>query len=220
MSIPDLAQQLGVNRNTLGAYERAEGALPDADFLAAFARITNTDFDELLRLRQADSEGKETKYVLDVLDEMRRGWHVGEEPGEYIGLPVYEVRAAAGGGAMIEKEEISDVLMFKRSWLDAELHANAKDLSLIYVEGESMEPTLRAGDIILVDRRDIAAQREGIYVMRADNALLVKRLQRLPGHRLRISSDNPAYQPFEMDLKQRSEEFAIIGRVVWAGRRM
>ena len=105
-------------------------------------------------------------------------------------------------------------------WLDIERRPARKDRCLISMEGDSMEPTLRTGDILLVDRRDVTAQREGIYILRADNALLVKRLQRFPGHRIKVSSDNPAYQPFELDLKQQTDEFAIIGRVVGIGRRM
>jgi len=50
-------------------------------------------------------------------------------------------------------------------------------------------------------------------------ALLVKRLQFLPEGALMVTSDNPAYQPFRVSLKEQGDEFSIIGRVVWAGRR-
>lgn len=107
-----------------------------------------------------------------------------------------------------------------RLWLDVERRPARKDRCLILMEGDSMEPTLRAGDILLVDCRDVTAQRDGIYILRADNTLLVKRLQRLPGRRLKISSDNPAYVPFELDLKQQTDEFVIVGRAVGVGRRI
>ena len=83
-----------------------------------------------------------------------------------------------------------------------------------------MEPTLRPGDIILIDKSNSAASRDGIYVIRIDNALLVKRVQRLPGNIIKISSDNPTYEPFEVNAADKHEDIAIIGRVVWTGRRV
>ncbi len=146
---------------------------------------------------------------------------VREKSGEYALVPLYDVRAAAGYGAELAGEQITDALAFSRRWIHRELHASPADLYLIYVDGESMEPTLRAGDIILVDRRDGAAiPCDGIYVLRMDGALLVKRLQRLPGRRIRVVSDNPAYAPIELSLNSPGEDLAVIGRVVWSGRRL
>lgn len=84
-----------------------------------------------------------------------------------------------------------------------------------------MEPDLRAGDIILIDHTDTTARREGIYVIRMDNALLVKQLQRLPGGTVKVMSRNPAYEPFTVAIASLEEHngFAVIGRVVWACRR-
>lgn len=148
--------------------------------------------------------------------------HMIQEVGEeYALVPLYDVRAAAGHGAVVEEEQVTDSLAFKRQWIHQELHANPADLYLIYVDGESMEPTLRPGDVILVDRRSAqAVPRDGIYVLRMDGSLLVKRLQRLPGRKVKVTSDNPAYEPFELALDTPGEDLAIIGRVVWSGRRM
>ncbi|WP_241085759.1 S24 family peptidase [Candidatus Vondammii sp. HM_W22] len=131
------------------------------------------------------------------------------------------MRAAAGHGAVVEEERIIDLLAFKRQWVRQELNANPDDFYLIYVDGESMEPTLCSKDVILVDRRSAQeVPRDGIYVLRIDGGLLVKRLQRLPGHQVKVTSDNPAYDPFNISLETRDEDLAIIGRVIWTGRRM
>ncbi|WP_241086145.1 S24 family peptidase [Candidatus Vondammii sp. HM_W22] len=53
-----------------------------------------------------------------------------------------------------------------------------------------------------------------------DGNLLVKRLQRLPCRQVKITSDNPIYEPFNLSLETPGEDLAIIGRIVWAGRRM
>ena len=81
-----------------------------------------------------------------------------------------------------------------------------------------MSPTLGDGDDILVDRGDAAERlRDGIYVIRMDDALMVKRLSMRPAHRLAVLSDNPAY-PGWPDVDARA--ITIIGRVVWSGRKI
>lgn len=90
-----------------------------------------------------------------------------------------------------------------------------------------MEPVLRAGDVILVNRHCATVQHEGVFILVMDGTLLVKRRQSLPGGRIRVSSDNPAYQALEIDKTWLHDEThqvdagaTIIGRVVWTGRRM
>jgi len=140
-------------------------------------------------------------------------------PG-FVAIPLFDVRAAAGGGSIVESEHVMDVLHFKEEWIRAELRASPADLHLIFVDGESMEPTLRPGDIILVDRRDQAQRRDGIYVLRLDGTLLVKRLQKLPGGNIKVSSDNKSYDPFTLRLEEmEAQDMAIIGRVIWVGRK-
>lgn len=112
--------------------------------------------------------------------------------------------------------------MFKAEWLRNELQARPSDVRLLFVAGDSMEPDLRAGDIVMIDIRDTGAAFEGYYVLRLDGALLVKQLQRLPGGVLEISSRNHAYKTFTVKMERPADDnsFAIIGRVVWACRRV
>ena len=80
-----------------------------------------------------------------------------------------------------------------------------------------MEGVLSDKDIILVNHGD-REPREGIYVLRLDGQLIVKRVQRLPGAQLRVTSTNPAYEPFTIDLRSLPSDFDIVGKVVWYGR--
>ena len=82
-----------------------------------------------------------------------------------------------------------------------------------------MAPTLADGDEILVDRGDGAERlRDGIYVLRIDDALVVKRVALNPAARtIAVRSDNPAY-PGWPDCDPAAVD--IVGRVVWAGRRI
>ena len=55
----------------------------------------------------------------------------------------------------------------------------------------------------------------GVYVIALDDALYVKRLQILPGKKLKVKSDNLNYDPFEVSLE--TDNFHIVGKVIWAG---
>jgi phage repressor protein C with HTH and peptisase S24 domain len=82
-----------------------------------------------------------------------------------------------------------------------------------------MSHVLEDGDDILVNRSDALERlRDGIYVLRRDDSVMVKRLALSPAsRRVAIKSDNPAY-PDWPDCELSTLD--IIGRIVWAGRRI
>ncbi len=129
-----------------------------------------------------------------------------------------EVGASAGPGAVADDERARGHIAFDPGWL-RRLAADPKRLSLIRVEGDSMVPTLADGDEILVDRGDGAERlRDGIYVLRIEDALVVKRVAPHPGGRtLSVSSDNDAW-PSWPECDPRGID--LVGRVVWVGRRL
>lgn len=141
------------------------------------------------------------------------------EFGELIPVARVSVRASAGPGAMPNEESARPYFAFDPAWLRSLTSSSASKLSVIRVEGDSMSPTLSAGDDILVDLADSGDRlRDGIYVLRVDGTLLVKRLAIHPvGRRVTVQSDNPAYS----DLPDCGlDEIDCIGRVIWAGRKI
>lgn len=133
-------------------------------------------------------------------------------------VPRYAVQASAGPGSLAGEEEQLSALGFPLPWLRK--HAgDPAALSIIAVSGDSMEPTLAGGDHILVHSGDAAERlRDGIYVLRQDDALVVKRIAINPANgRFTIKSDNAGYPdwpdcgPGDVD---------VIGRVVWAARKV
>ncbi len=134
-------------------------------------------------------------------------------------LPVYDARASAGPGRSIESEAILYRIAFREDWLRAVTNAPLGQLAVITVDGDSMEPTLRQGDTVLVDFGQKRPQRkDGIYVIRTDGGLQVKRLQvEVAEGTLSILSDNKQYDP------QRGvgpNDVAVVGRVIWLGRQI
>jgi hypothetical protein len=143
----------------------------------------------------------------------------GGRAGGMIAVPRLAVDAAAGAGAFDGDERERAHIAFDPAWLRRLARGRPEQLSIIRVSGDSMAPTLADGDEILVDSGDGAERlRDGIYVLRIDDALLVKRVTLNPAARtISVRSDNPAYpgwpncEPGAVD---------IVGRVVWAGRRI
>jgi len=139
-------------------------------------------------------------------------------PPDLLVVPRYAVAASAGPGAL-PAEARAGPLALDAAWLRELAPHGTRHLSAIRVAGDSMEPTLRDGDEIIVDAAPAAAPlTDGIWVLRRDDALLVKRLARDPaGGGATILSDNPAYPPIgPVPLSA----LTIIGRVLWAGGRV
>lgn len=137
-----------------------------------------------------------------------------------VRIPRLDVHASAGPGALDAEEKRLGRIGFDAAWLRRlGLGGGGSDrLSVIRVDGDSMTPTLSDGDDILVDREDGAGRlRDGIYVLRIEDALVVKRLAVGPGGRLSVRSDNDAY-PGWPDVEPDSID--VVGRVVWVGRRI
>lgn len=132
-------------------------------------------------------------------------------------IPKLAVGASAGPGAIPGRETLAGKIGFDEKWLRKQGLDPAK-LSLIQVEGDSMAPTLNHGDDIMVDNRAAAGPlRDGVHVIRLDDVLMVKRLAGGPSGRLSVLSDNPAYPGWpDVDCAT----VTIIGRVVWAARRL
>ena len=136
-----------------------------------------------------------------------------------VNIKRHPVMVSAGPGAVVTEELGKPYFAFDERWLKALTPSGPSKLSIVRVEGDSMAPTLNAGDDILVDLGDsVERLRDGIYVLRIDDALVVKRLALNPtARRVTVQSDNPAYPDWPdcslADIKP-------IGRVIWSGRRI
>jgi phage repressor protein C with HTH and peptisase S24 domain len=246
----EVSNATGIPIDTYRKYE-GDSRVPGGEALAAMAKmginvpLVLTGMDEMRRIRAATDavvrfalkrSGLSGDRVADLqaaafrdnLDEdaLERLYGAsthGEEPRiGYTYIPLLDVSAQAGGGRLVgHSEPVVDVLAFKEDWIRQELRKSPEDLRLIFVDGDSMEPELRSGDIVLVDSTDTNARREGVYVIRMDGALLVKQLQRLPGGGIRVVSANPSYETFMIQVAdlENGKDFNVVGRVVWACRR-
>jgi hypothetical protein len=133
---------------------------------------------------------------------------------DWVEVPRLALGASAGGGTLAGDEAPVGAFRFAARWL-REQGLEPAMLSAIVVAGDSMEPTLRDGDEILVDRTR-RPLRDGIHVVRLDDSLLVKRIDTGRPGTIALVSDNPAYRPIELA----PGEVTVVGRVVWKGGRL
>lgn len=142
------------------------------------------------------------------------GSGVGIRSDDWIDVARLSVGASAGHGAANADEQGFDTIRFSRRWLRS-MGLQTDMLSMIAVSGDSMEPTLRDGDEILVDRT-VRPLRDGIHVARLGESLLVKRLDTGRAGKVTLISDNTAYPAIECG----ADEVEVVGRVVWKGGRI
>jgi phage repressor protein C with HTH and peptisase S24 domain len=131
-----------------------------------------------------------------------------------------DIRASAGPGALHEGlEEAKSVWLFPDSVIRHEFRARTEDLRIITIDGDSMEPLLSSGDRILIDTAQRVPVPPGIFVVWDGMGLVAKRIEHVINSappRVLIKSINPEYQSYERD----AEEVNIVGRVVWAAKRL
>lgn len=146
---------------------------------------------------------------------------IGQSPADddYALIKQYSVSGDCGDGYHNDHVEVSEGLVFKRSWL-TRIGAKPENLAVIYAAGDSMEPYIFDGDVVLFDTTDLEPAHRKVYVMRRpDDSMSIKRLaQEMSGAWL-ITSDNPAYERERVDANS-VHELPFIGRVIWRGGNM
>lgn len=136
---------------------------------------------------------------------------------EFMLVPVYDVDAAAGAGAVNHSDQARSMVCFRRDWLrEAGLHA--QHLAVIRARGDSMLPRIADGDSLLVDMSKRTPVDGRVYVLRVSDELRCKRLVRRADGAWVIRSDNagPQYRDETID-EEGLKRLDIVGAVVWSG---
>ena len=199
---------------TIAGFSRIwnEGGLPKSETLKKIKQLKGCSIDWLLTGEGSpfpDSEAPKAT-ATDTLGNP-------VDIDEFVFVPRYDIQAAAGHGQLVGDEQPMFAMAFRRYWIENYVTRDIKKLSVISVKGDSMEGVLNDGDTILINHGQ-TTPRDGLYVLRLNENLLVKRLQLIPGGIVNVISANEAYPTFEIDLKNPTDDVAIIGRVEWFGR--
>lgn len=207
VSISSIAKEMGISVQSV--YGWAEGSIPKAERIERLAELLGVSLQWL-----AFGEG-EIKAL-------------GSETGGII-VPLLNIAHSAGfngggNGSWVDAPIVARLLELDPVWVTENLTclSAARNLAMVHVSGDSMEPTLRNSDIVLVDRGVNRINREGIFAVTCDNGFYIKRFQRILGSRLMMISDNQFYKPQEFDPQDKSLKFEVCGLALWAwqGKRL
>ena len=157
----------------------------------------------------------ESKSTNVVKVDFTRAGQVGDE----VWIAHYDVRAAMGGGQIPHEfpEMLQDIRVSPKHL--REMGVTFKEhfhLKMITGWGQSMAPTIKDRDPLLVDITIREFTGDGIYLFSHDEMLYVKRLQKKGKDRFKMISDNKHHDPEDI----RVDDTHILARVlyVWNGQ--
>ena len=134
----------------------------------------------------------------------------------FLQVPKIKARLSAGGGSFETEPDIKEFYSFRKDWLSKK--GKARDMVLMDIFGNSMEPELKEGDTVLIDQSQKAVLAGAIYAVGFDDTIFVKRLEKRPKE-LVLLSENERY-PMMRFRDEEMENVRIIGKVIWVCREM
>ena len=126
-------------------------------------------------------------------------------------IDLLNVRAGAGEGIYNYVIETVDTISLDKSFFRTPINTNK--VKGIQVDGDSMEPTLKDGDYVLIDE-NINFGTNGIYAIQYGGQILIKRLQFKMDGTILILSDNDKYEKEAFNPNENQLPFQVLGMKV------
>ncbi|WP_321448450.1 helix-turn-helix transcriptional regulator [uncultured Cohaesibacter sp.] len=198
-SVLSFAQKCEIGESSMRKY--LDGRVPGLDKAAQIAKACNVSLQWL-----ATGEGA-----------MRPEEQVAQKSDEYIGIPRYDASLSAGNGFWnIDTAHELDHIPFTAEFLRRRLgRSNPDDLIILTANGDSMEPLIGDGDLVMVDQKKNELT-DGVFAFVLNGMARVKRLNQTLAGDLEVMSENPLYRT-EVFRKDDLINFQLIGKVVWCG---
>lgn len=206
----DLAKASGVSIQSIKRYETKTNSNITLDNLQKIANALDTNIEFFVS--QCLPMSPNHKNDVSQLDSKIP--HLPIQKPTTIQIPVYDDVYASAGQGLLNEEYITRHIDMQKDFLrDYFGVANFLGLSIITARGDSMSPTIPENCQLLIQQSD-SFQEGQICVVRLDNELYVKRLQKRPKYKL--ISDNKNYEDIELE----NEDYEILGVVVGFFKRM
>ena len=207
-----LARAMGVSPSAFRKWLKGE-AEPSRERLVALARTAGVGVAWL-----AEGDGPEPVFKPAGGGRRRQGVRDVSDGPDWSGFVLLPRRAeaAAAGSVTPEAPSGSEFIALRHDWVRSVCSVEPSKVVLETAVGESMTPTIRDGNTLLIDSTDQTFRNFGIYVLEINGQRLVKRVQRKHDGSLVLISDNNAYQPDTVS-PDAASDVTVVGRVVWAG---
>lgn len=202
----ELAKALGRATSSVHNWRR-RGNIP-LDECINVSNKTNVSLDWLIL-------GKGNGYVIQsrLMPPPTGDLHIIEYNGpneDHSRIPIYDIEAAAGTGWLFDDELVEASIFLDTGQLERD-GLDPSQVVGVRVRGDSMGETLHDGDRVLVDRSSRTP--DGVFLLRMDDGLRIKRVQRVAGGGWMLISDNARYQPELVDPLS-NQNVEIIGECV------
>lgn len=139
-----------------------------------------------------------------------------ERSSDLVELDEIDLRYGLGG-TYLDGHITAEKRSFSRALLRHFTHAAPEHLFWTLGDGDSMEPTIRSGELILIDRSQLTpTMGDGIWAAAFGEIGMIKRLRPLPDGTVEIHSDNPQVRP----MLASDGDLHVIGRVVAVVRKL
>lgn len=140
------------------------------------------------------------------------------EPSEedFALIPQYTARGGCGPGALNGHVEVRGGLSFRREWLER-LRVQPDQAAVIYAQGQSMEPTIHDGAVVMLDLSQSEPRNGRVFALLVEGELRIKRVFRLIGGGWKLSSDNPDKSRYPDEVVSDLQAVTVIGLAVWQG---
>lgn len=219
-SIVEFSKRVGVSKGSQILYEK--GNPPTVNYLVAAGELGTDIIYILTGKRNQDAEPRVGTQVRR-LDGTVLATYTGKSPKQLDGkdgqpatlvhLPVFDVRASAGLGLPVGPEVQLGAIAFAPTFL-RDRGATPDQCSIITASGDSMQPSIPDGSLLVVDHSQTEIKNGHIMVINVGEDLLVKRIRRRVDGLIDLISDNPAYPPETLG-PDTLLQLRVVGRVVY-----
>ncbi|GAB6039021.1 S24 family peptidase [Fundidesulfovibrio butyratiphilus] len=140
------------------------------------------------------------------------------DTSELIMVPMVEARLSAGTGSFQTGGDTERYYAFRLDFLRRK--GFPSKMALMRVSGDSMEPEIKDGDVVLIDQAQQTPTPGKLYAVGVEDMVYIKEVNAEPG-KLILSSYNKAYPALEVDARgDLKDGIRIVGRAVWIGREL
>ena len=196
----ELAKKVGVSTTTIQNYEN--GQLPRGEHAIQLASLFEITIDSLLL---------DSKTLESIIKNSSSS-----NDSDIVFIPMVKARLSAGGGSFETHGDYECTYSFRHDFLVRK--GNPKNMVLMRVSGDSMQPEIMDNDVVLIDQSKTDIQQGKMFAVGFEDCIYLKRIDLLPGQVV-LTSTNEKYAPVIIDLNDDYENlFRVIGKVLWCGR--
>jgi phage repressor protein C with HTH and peptisase S24 domain len=209
------AERLDVDQSYISKWE-TKNAEPAGRSLARMAELAGVRLEEFMDLPWKPGAASRPLNMARAPDSFPNRI---EGAGDVVDLIALDLSLSMGPGTLIEDMVEETPVKFDLALLRRITRTSTEYLRLVRGVGDSMEPTLRSTDHIVIDTSEKTMSRiHGIYWIDMHGAHGIKRLRPSTAGKIWVISDNKdaGGEPFEVA----ADDLLIHGRAIWCWREL